>query len=109
VDGEFVSGSDTVAAVKEKVRRLIAERARPGQEAGAQPDLGIDEADRISFGFAGRQMQDDRLFYADHFMLLPAWVQVFLHRCGCDEFRELVLGLRPGTSEQPPASRQGIV
>src|SRR5271157_1309813 len=75
VDGEFVSGTDTVAAVKKKVRPLIAERARLRQESGARLDLSIDEADRISFSFAGCQMQDDRLFYADHCMMLPVWVK----------------------------------
>jgi hypothetical protein len=99
VDGEFVSGTDTVAAVKKKVRPLIAERARLGQEAGARPDLSIDEADRISFSFAGCQMQDDRLFYADHSMLLPVWVQVFVHRCEFEEVTELARRLRHATSE----------
>ena len=45
----------------------------------------VDEADRISLIFAGHAMRDDKLFYADHYMLLPAWVQVFVHRCEFDE------------------------
>ena len=100
VDGEFVSGTDTVAAVKKKVRPLISERARLVQEAGARPDLIIDEADRISFFFAGRPMQDDGLFYADHYMLLPVWVQVFVHRCEFEEVTALASRLRHATSDQ---------
>ena len=85
VDGDFVTGTDEVGAVKKKVPRFISERARLEQEAGAQPNLVIDEADRISLIFAGHAMRDDKLFYADHYMLLPAWVQVFVHRCEFDE------------------------
>jgi hypothetical protein len=85
VDGEFVSGADTVAAIKKKVRPVIEERSRVVPEAETRPGLIIDEADRISFILSGRPMQDDGLFYADHYILLPVWVQVFLHRCDFEQ------------------------
>lgn len=81
VDGAFVSGGDTVAAVKSKVRPLVEERARSACEEGAPTNFSIDPGDRITLIFNGHPMADDKLFYADHFMLLPAWVQVFLHGC----------------------------
>lgn len=42
-------------------------------------------------------MQDDKLFYAEHFMMLPAWIQVHLHRGEFEEVVELAAKLRkPG-------------
>lgn len=99
VDGEFVSGTDTVAAVKRKVRPLLDGTSPSGREAGAQPNLNIGDADRVTLFFDGRPMQDDNKFYADHFMLLPAWVQVFLHDCEFEEVAELARKLGPTDQE----------
>ena len=71
VDGAFVSGNDTVAAVKSKVRPLLE----------ARPDLHIEPEDRITLFLDGHPMQDDTLFYTDNYIMLPAWVQVSLHSC----------------------------
>jgi hypothetical protein len=87
VDSEFVSGNDTVAAVKGKVRSLLERKAWLQREGEAQSDMTIEEADRITLYFSGHPMQDDTAFYADNFVMLPAWVQVLLHRC---EFKEVV-------------------
>ena len=86
VDGEFVSGNDTAAVVKGRVRLLLEEKVQTWCENGAQPDFHIEPEDSITLFFNGHPMRDDRLFYADHFILLPAWVQVFLHSC---EFRKV--------------------
>ncbi len=99
VDGNSVSGTDKVAAVKRWVHSLISERSRLGQEAGARPDLVIDEADRISFIFAGHAMGDDKFFYVDHPMLLPAWVQVLLHRCEFEEVAAIMRELQHAKSD----------
>jgi hypothetical protein len=72
VDGDFVTGTDTVAAVKAKLRQLIPEAA---------PHVPIGAEDQISLSFSNRMLGDDKLFYAAHYMMLPAWVQVFLHPC----------------------------
>ncbi len=85
VESDLVSGTDTVAQVKNRVRLLIVERERSGSENGGS-SLQIEPEDRITLIFNGRPMQDDKLFYADHFMMLPAWVQVFIHRC---EFQQV--------------------
>ena len=62
IEGGEVSGTDTVAAVKERILpTLLGDRAVPPH---------------ITFVFDRRVMSDDALFYADHFMLLPSWVQV---------------------------------
>ena len=86
VEGEFVSGKDTVAAVKDKVRLMLEEKGQVRHANGAQPGFHIEPEDRITLFFNGYPMQDNKLFYADHFILLPAWAQVFLHSC---EFREV--------------------
>ena len=94
VDGEFVAGSDTVAAVKGKLRPILEEKARAWQAQGEQPDLQIEQEDHITLFFNGHPMQDDRLFYADHFMLLPAWVQVHLHSCEFEQVAKRAAELR---------------
>lgn len=93
MDGGFVSGNDTVAAVKGKVRSLLEETARLRREEGAQSDLTIEEADCITLYFNGHPMQDDTAFYADNFVMLPAWVQVWLHRCEFEEVAQLIVKL----------------
>jgi len=94
VDGGFASGTDTVAEVKRKLRLLVAGKSWTGRDAGVRPELSIGEAERISFSFDRRRMMDDKLFYADHFMLLPVWVQVLLHDCDHDELMEIAQKLR---------------
>jgi hypothetical protein len=64
IDGKMVTGTDTVAAVKQRVLPTLL-----GKEAPAK---------HMTFAFGGRVMRDEALFYADHFMLLPCWVQVLL-------------------------------
>jgi hypothetical protein len=63
IPGSHVTGSDTVAAVKQRYHPSL---------------LGDRTAPHITWVFGGRVMADDKLFYADHFMLLPVWVQVVL-------------------------------
>jgi hypothetical protein len=64
IAGGEVSGTDTVAAVKQRMLpRLLGEHAA---------------ATHITFVIGGRVMRDEALFYADHFILLPCWVQVVL-------------------------------
>ena len=94
VDGEFVSGNDTVAAVKRKVRPLLEEKVQPWRESESRPDFYIEPGDRITLFFNGHPMQDDKLFYADHFIMLPAWVQVLLHSCEFGEVAERAAELR---------------
>ncbi len=66
----FASGTDTVATVKAKLLTRLADHG---------PAATIREGEWVTLFFSGRPMQDDKLFYADHFMLLPVWVQVILH------------------------------
>ncbi len=94
VDGEFVSGTDTVAAVKLKVRSLLESQVKLRQEETTSTDVTIEESDRITFYFSDHPMQDDTAFYADNFIMLPAWVQVLLHRCEFEEIAQLIDRLR---------------
>ncbi len=88
VDGDFVSGNDTVAAVKSRVRPLLEKTIQASREEETPPEFRIKPEDRITLFFNGRPMLEDKLFYADHFMMLPAWVQVFLHSCEFDKVAE---------------------
>jgi hypothetical protein len=99
VGGEFVSGTDTVADVKSNVRSLLEGELRSRPDAEVRPELVIREADQISFSFGNRPMRDDKLFYADHFMVLPVWVQVFLHDCHHEELVELARRLNRAGQE----------
>ncbi len=94
VDGEFVSGNDTVAVVKTKVRSLLEKEDRSSRERETQPDINIEQEDHITLFFNNRPMQDDTLFYADNFIMLPAWVQVSLHSCEFGKVLEIVAKLR---------------
>lgn len=96
VDGEFVSGNDTVAAVKDRVRSLLEEKAHSQHESEASSNLAIEDADRITLLFNRRPMRDDTACYADNFVMLPAWVQVLLHRCEFEEVARLVAKLQGG-------------
>jgi tetratricopeptide (TPR) repeat protein len=80
VGAGFVSGGETAAMVAMKLRALIASKS----------DVRIEDAERISLVFSGRRMEDNRLFYADHFVALPAWVQVMLHTGSPEEVLEVV-------------------
>jgi hypothetical protein len=82
----FVSGDDTVAAVKDKLRQLLIDNS--------STQLSPANGEHFSFSFNGRSMKDDRLFYADHFMMLPSWIQVVIHRCEFDELIDLMSKLR---------------
>jgi hypothetical protein len=90
VPGDFVAGDDTVAEVKARLRPLLEEQ----QKESAPAELALGEADQFTLFFNGRPMQDDKLFYAEHFMLLPAWVQVHLHACEFEEVMQLAAALR---------------
>ncbi len=61
---------------------------------GASDGLSLADADRITLYFADDPMEDDTLFYADNFIMLPAWIQVLIHRCEPEELLRLVAKLR---------------
>jgi hypothetical protein len=85
VDGNFVSTTDTVAVVKDRVRSLLKEKAGMGNNGKATVALSIEAADRLTLYFSGLPLQDETAFYADNYIMLPAWIQVLLHRCETDE------------------------
>lgn len=90
LDGSFVSNSDTVAVVKDKVRNLLKEldkRGNGGQQSGS---LAIDMATHLTLYLSGRPLQDETEFYADNYIILPVWIQVLLHNCGSDEAVQLI-------------------
>ncbi len=90
VDGSFVSGTDTVAVVKDNVLALLKGKAgmrTNGQEPVSMP---IEAADRLTLYFSGRPLQDDTAFFADNHITLPAWIQVLLHRCEFEKAVQLI-------------------
>lgn len=90
VDGSFVSMTDTVAVVKEKVRSLLKEEAGMPINSQAPVDLDIEVADCLTLYLSGRPLQDDTAFYEDNYILLPVWMQVLLHRCESEEAVQLI-------------------
>jgi hypothetical protein len=102
IDSGFVSGADTVAMVKQKLRTMLVENGRLHAHT--------DKVDQFTLWFAGRAMQDDKLFYADHYVLLPTWVQLLLHGCSSERFVERLADLskrRPNPPVQPTDSTGG--
>lgn len=90
VDGNFVSGTDSVAAVKDKVRSLLKEKEGMLNNGQAPVALAIEAADRLTLYLSGRPLQDDTAFYADNHIKLPVWIQVLLHRCESEEAVQLI-------------------
>lgn len=78
VEGNFVGGMDTVASVIEKVKGLLVEKGLV---------KGIEGYNMTLF-FNSRHMEEHKLFYAEHFMMLPVWVQVCIHSEKQKEFLE---------------------
>ena len=94
VEGSFVSETDTVAVVKEKVISLLHRRgaALPGGQAPV--NLEIEKGDHLTLYCSGRPLQDKSLFYSDNYILLPVWIQVLLHHCESEEAVQLITGFQ---------------
>ena len=90
VDGSFVSITDTVAVVKDKVRSLLKEKEGMQNNGQAPVALAIEAADRLTLYLTGRPLQDDTAFYDDNYIMLPVWIQVLLHRCKSEEAVQLI-------------------
>lgn len=90
VDGNFVSESDTVAMVKDKIRSLLKGKAPIQITDKAPVTLTVGEADRLTLYFNGHPLQDDIEFYADNYIMLPAWIQILLHHCESEEAVQLI-------------------
>jgi hypothetical protein len=82
VDNDFVSEVDTVAVVKDKVRSLLKEKA--------PVTLTVEEADLLTLYFNGHPLQDDAEFFADNYIMLPAWIQILVHHCESEEAIQLI-------------------
>ncbi|HEY4059069.1 MAG TPA: hypothetical protein VGM39_20780 [Kofleriaceae bacterium] len=77
IAGARVSGTDTVAQVKALVLPILC--------AGQPP------ATYVAFVVSGREMRDDKLFYADHFLMLPTWIQVLSSEVPFSEFIDALM------------------
>ncbi len=80
---DFVGGGERVAAVRARLRRRLGgglrARLRRVIKGASDPAVSLGPRERITIFFAGRPMRDDRMFYADHYVMLPAWFQVLIH------------------------------
>eukprot|EP00455_Lapot_gusevi_P045415 TRINITY_DN5805_c0_g2_i3.p2 TRINITY_DN5805_c0_g2~~TRINITY_DN5805_c0_g2_i3.p2 ORF type:complete len:113 (+),score=29.55 TRINITY_DN5805_c0_g2_i3:100-438(+) len=76
-----VTGQDTVNDVRNKLLE-------------AHPEIGR-ENHTVTLFFCGRPMQTDRLFFAEHFVALPAWFQVLVHTGDVDSVVARVRALSP--------------
>lgn len=95
--GASVSGDATTAAVKADIRQRLSVRQR--EQASEPLALELRDVDSLTLWFNGRPMVEERLFYADHMMMLPAWIQVWVHECETNEV--MTLGRR--LSQQRPS------
>ena len=85
VDGSFVSKTDIVAVVKDKVRSLLNGKEGMQKNSQAPNVLAIEAADHFTFYLSGRPMQDDTSFYDVNYVMLPVWIQVLLHDCKSED------------------------
>jgi hypothetical protein len=85
VAGSFVAATDSVAAVKSKLRSLLEELAVTQNEGQTLDALTLEAADRLTLYLSGRPLQDDTSFYDANYIVLPVWIQVLLHRCESEE------------------------
>lgn len=90
VDSNFVSETDTVEVVKDKVRSLLKEKAGMRIDGRAPVALDIEVVDRLTLYLSGRPLKDDTAFYADNPIKLPVWIQVLLHHCDSEEAIQLI-------------------
>ena len=94
VNGSFVSGTDTVAVVKEKVGSLLREKAGTQNNGQTPLVLSIEAADRLTLYLNGLPLPDNSNFYADNSIMLPVWIQVLLHRCESDKAVQFISKLQ---------------
>lgn len=78
IDGDSIGGDETVADVKQAIHALIARVATA--------ELAISEQDHVTLFLSGKPLQDDSLFYADNFIMLPVWIQCCIHACDTQRF-----------------------
>ena len=90
VDGSFVSVTDTVSMVKDKVRSLLKEELEMRNNGQVPGVLAVEAADHLTLYLSGRPLQDDTVFYSDNHIMLPVWIQVLLHRCESEEAVRLI-------------------
>lgn len=93
LNSNFVSGVDTVESVKNKIHALLTKENAAPDSQESKDALRLEDGDRISLYFNYRPMKTGALFYADHFIMLPAWIQVLIHRCEPDELQQLIYKL----------------
>jgi hypothetical protein len=105
VDHDFVTKYDTVGAVKEKVHSLLETKLQSQLKEEVQPDMVTEKSDHITFFFNGRPMRDNTAFYADNFIMLPAWIQVLIHRCEFEELIQLIAKAESNSREQSTQQR----
>eukprot|EP01006_Ploeotia_vitrea_P017660 TRINITY_DN48887_c0_g1_i1.p1 TRINITY_DN48887_c0_g1~~TRINITY_DN48887_c0_g1_i1.p1 ORF type:complete len:160 (+),score=11.70 TRINITY_DN48887_c0_g1_i1:124-603(+) len=77
VAGGEVSGDETVQQVTDKLRESIS------------AELEVTDDDNILLFLDSKPMRPESLFYADHPLALPCWIQVLLYRCSLEEYAEI--------------------
>lgn len=65
IDGGDIGGDERVDDVEVRIRSRLQDK--------------LGSLQHITLWFGGRPMRPGRLFYADHPMMLPSWVQVLIH------------------------------
>lgn len=99
VDPGHISGDHTV----EDVRRMLVELDPTWQTPSGTEAPVFEPDDALMLFFDGYGMRPDRLFFADHYMMLPSWVQVLVHKGTDEEFIEefMMLARREHDAQKP--------
>lgn len=82
---DFISQEDTIALVKDRLQDVLQWNI---------PDINFNKKENITLILGGRPLKEDSFFYANHFILLPTWIQILIHQCSSSEFIELLELLR---------------
>lgn len=68
INGDHIAGTDTVKDVKKLIQQLLT---------ALKIDVNIPVRN-MTCCVNGKVMQEDALFYADHRLMLPCWIQVLI-------------------------------
>jgi len=76
VEGDDMPGNDPVSQVKKQL-------------LGKMPPGTLKEGEQLTWRFGRVVMEDKSLFFSDHFMSLPAWIQVYIHTGSFGDVQEV--------------------
>ena len=77
VGQKHMSGKDTVSDVKRLLTPIIGGSG-----------INFKQGEQFKLFLNGRVMNDNGLFFSDHFLCLPCWIQVAIYDCTWEQYLE---------------------